>query len=306
MITPFSDHVDHIISLFRAHDPLRYTIPVSLIMNKRTDYYINRASTTLLAVMALIRGVAAGYFVYRIIVLIVPAIESLRETRIDIAYILDTFFPEANINPDASISGMIISYYVLAGVLFLIMAGLILDVIEAISLLLLRAARAGASGVKTVHIIHLIFVCIHIVLFGYTIVTYFIENSGQRLISMGVFIAFIIPAAIYLVVLILRLCFHKDIIRAMSTVKYECSTGKHGRLIKTHLSGISFIFGFFYALITAIAIFTELQGKATTLSAAAVIVSLLVITTEYFCICACNRNLKLARQIPIEDRFSDA
>ena len=92
----------------------------------------------------------------------------------------------------------------------------------------------------------------------------------------------------------------------MKTVEYEVNTGKQGILRKTHLSGISFIFGLPYVLIiiSTLLMMNEARNQGYSISQSFEMTwqqYLLmfglpaVLFIKQLSICFCNRNLKRAR-----------
>ena len=278
-------------------------------MSERTEQYINRASATVLAIIALIKGVVAGFCLYHMFNITVLFIKGASAATVDINSFLDSLCAEFNMprpNIDSISFALSLSVILIIVILAVIMTALLLVVIEAIALLLLRFARTGASAVKAIHIIYLVMSVINLLIFAYITVSYIIsylntiKNDPSSAPPIYANIILILIAAAYLVAILLRLCFHKDIVRAMSTVKYDLAMGKPGRLKKTHLSGISFLFGLPYAIMIFLMILLYLlnyinTGNFSVVSFIVVVFSLAVIMLWYFSICLCNKNLKMSR-----------
>ena len=281
----------------------------------RTNEYINRISATLVALLKLLEGVAAGFSLFHIIRLFAPAIGTLTKGTLDLNKMLQMVITEYGLPAGMldeyqaeAIGGMALPLILWGGYLLVIVVGLLLVVTETIALLSLRFARTGAGVVKVIHQIYMVVCAIDLALLVYSIVELF-RFSGGLLDpdeKAALNILCIIVGVISLIVLLLHFCYHKDISMAMRTVEYEVNTGKQGILRKTHLSGISFIFGLPYILIiiSALMMLSEARNQGIsmsqdfkmTLQQYLIMFGLpAVLFIKQLCICFCNRNLKRAR-----------
>ena len=150
----------------------------------------------------------------------------------------------------------------------------------------------------------------HLVLLGVSCYRLFTfdpaTDSAARAVTLAWSYSFIILGILTLIIVLLNLCYHKDIAMAMGTVAYEIETGKQGILKRTHLSGISFLFSLPYALCVLSVVFAIIgirDGSITLqdgykLSIGQEILSIsipVILMIKHLSVCFCNRNLKRAR-----------
>ena len=271
-------------------------------MNSQVKQYTNTISATLLSLTMIIKGAVAGFFVCQIISIIIQLARILNDSA---AFINELSEYGSSIGAVISIDEIIRIISVSRLVIFIILSlgviCMVLNVMDAIAVMLVRYANAGASTVKGIHLIYMIVDIIDIVLFAFFIVQFImqppvIDYSALGISPFVVSLILIITAALIMVVLVLRMCFQKDIVRAMSTVNYEIKAGRPGPLKKTHLSGISFIYAVVYS-IAAIAVTANLLLHLDSIEAITIITAAVLAITaiRYYTICFCNRNLKYAR-----------
>jgi len=183
-------------------------------------------------------------------------------------------------------------------------------VIEALALIALRIAEKGARFIRVIHQIYMGVYIIHVVLLGiscYQLLTFNpTGNATTRTAVVTLSLPVIILGIIALIILLLNLCYHKDIAMAMGTVAYEVETGKLGKLRRTHLSGISFLFGLPY-LLSVISIILVIIGirdgsvslpegySLSTFQAISAAIVPFILMVKHLSVCFCNRNLKRAR-----------
>ena len=284
----------------------------------RPELYINRFSATIVTLFKLLDGIVAGFSLYHIFRLFAPAAVLLTKGALDFNQALQMVAAEYGI-PEAAleayrgiaIGGMALPYAVWGGFLLVIIIGLLLVVIEAIALLLLRTAHKGAGFIRVIHQIYLGVCILYLVLFAYSTFEFFRFSQGlqSQTERTAANIVFIIFGVIYLIVLLLHLCYHKDIVMAMGTVQYEVETGRQGELRRTHLSGISYIFSFPYILFIILIVIWMAEIKSGKVSLPEAYEAYEITLTQYLSMIGvpvimiikhlsvsfCNRNLKRAR-----------
>ena len=284
-------------------------------MRAQTDRYINTVSATILALTAIIKSAVLGYFLYRVIRVAVDVIDLANISAFSIRNLLDRFLTDLDLFQkvyDTATGKVIVEISLPAvfsiGIVFLAVILLIFIMIEGIVLLFLRFGRKGSLTVRFFHQIYMTADILRLLLFGYLVVLYIInypelsKTAGlEGVLSLGLNITLGITGAVYLILLLLRFCFHKDIVRAMTTVTYEIQTGELGDLKRTHLSGISFIFALPYAVILLVTAITFPYGDISFNDEAGILYLvfigfLLIMMLQYFSICFCNRNLKNAME----------
>ena len=288
-------------------------------LNKRsaqTDSYINRVSSTIVVLFKIIGGTIAGYVLYYFIRILVPALAELSKGIVDVNQALQPLLEEYGLSRETinslkkvSLDGVTLPYIVWLGIVITIVISLLLVVIEALSLVALRVAKKGASLVKGIHQIYMVVCIMNLVLFGVSAYQYcknmnIIQADLKKAVS-DLSIPVIVYASCYFFILLLNFCYHKDIAMAMDTVAYETETGNLGKLRKTHLSGISFLFGLPYFLIVlfiAFGLYGLTSGEQlaeknniTQFQAIASICIPAVMMIKHLAVCFCNRNLKKAR-----------
>ena len=282
----------------------------------RPDLYINRISATVLALIKLLDGAAAGFSLYGIFRMLFPVIDALTKNSMNLDQALQLILSEFGISPSAvdSFTGPVfeaVSFPVIIWglILLLTIMSLLLVVIEAAALLMLRIVKKGAGTIRAIHLIYMAGSIVSLVLFAYSVFDVVrlylsrVRAVGQPqdvFLSMGV--PLIIVGGICLIILLLNLCYHKDIAMAMRTVAYETQTGKPGRLKKTHLSGISFLFGlpwllFLFLILAALGprsreLAASLGRELTVTEKITAIAMPLIMFIKHLSICLCNRNLK--------------
>ena len=161
-----------------------------------------------------------------------------------------------------------------------------------------------------IHQVYMGICIVHLVLLGVSCYRLFTFNptsdSTVRAVTLAWSYSFIIWGIITLIIVLLNLCYHKDIAMAMGTVVYEIETGKVGTLKRTPLSGISFLFSLPYAL-CVLGVFLAIigirdgsislpEGYVLTTSQEISSISIpAILMIKHLSVCFCNRNLKRAR-----------
>ena len=254
----------------------------------QTDQYINRISATLVTLFKLLEGIAAGFILYYLL------FGSLREFNSDMKDMLQMILSNYPIFWFAIGDSLFSQFLVLLELAFI----LALIIVEAIALLSLRFAQKGAGVVSVIHRIYML-VC-------FLILACFFLLTLNNFFLLGETGFAVISYLIALLLLVLDLCYHKDIALAMETVKYEANTGRQGILQKTHLSEISFILGLphvlsiLFGLIMLIVARNQSaslsQNNEVTLQQCLLMFGLpAILFIKQLSICFCNRNLKRAR-----------
>ena len=286
-------------------------------MNSRiSDQYINKASATVVALTKILEGASAGFALYQLIRMLAPVIGNISKGAVDLNHLLQTVVKQYGFQNSfldqysrIMIGSVALPVIVYGGVFLLIAIGLLLVVIEMIALLTLRFARAGAGFVKAIHLIYMGVCIVHFLLLIYSVVEYLqyrpaLVNAANGLKDdlFAFEMTLIIIAVIIFIIILLQLCYHLDIVKAMSTVAYEIETGTRGDFDRTHLSGISFLFAVPYVVLILIVTVGIVNGDVslTQKTGAAQIqnwISVAVIgilALKQFGICFCYRNLKRA------------
>ncbi|MBQ8305360.1 MAG: hypothetical protein IJX90_03985 [Blautia sp.] len=272
----------------------------------QVDNYLNKGSATLLTITKMIEGIMTGYSLFLLWRTLSPIIKEVMQGSIDFIEILKQLGSELGLTDsifngwlDVTTVGMVFSSIMYFGLFIAIVVEMLMIVIESISLLILRVTRSGAAVVKTLHQFYLAFDIVHLLWMGYATFLYF-QNNQQNSTGKSLIIALVIIGIVYLIVMLLHICYHKDIAMAMSTVSYEIREGKTGDLKKTHLSGISFLFGtpYMFILVMVVVDMFKAQPSLREMSRgqlAITITILAVFVIKHLSICFCNRNLKAAR-----------
>lgn len=281
------------------------------------DRYINRVSATVVVLFKVLDGLVAGFFLYHLLRIMGLLLTAMMNGALDINYALQLLFSEYGIPPQTAngltgltIGGVALPVVIWAGIFLVIIAGLLLVVIEALALLTLRFTKRGAVFVRVIHQIYMGICIVYILLLGISCYRVFTldtaTDSTVRAMTQAWSYSFIIWGILALIIILLNLCYHKDIAMAMGTVAYEIETGRQGKLKKTHLSGISFLFSLPYAL-NAIAILFAIIGmrdgslhlqEGYNLSIGQAVLLILIpviLMIKHLSVCFCNRNLKRAR-----------
>ena len=211
---------------------------------------------------------------------------------------------------DIMIGSYALPVIISGGILILSVVVLFLVVIETIALLALRFAKAGAGFVKVIHQIYMAVCIIYLIMFAYSVFEYVRNRSsilkslaGSKAAMQETEIILIIFDVICLTVLLLHLCYHKDIAMAMETVSYEIKTETQGHFKRTHLSGISFLFGLPYVLLVFLLIervssgYLDLSERIgeTLLSGWIYLGGIIILILKHYAVCFCYRNLKQSR-----------
>ena len=121
----------------------------------------------------------------------------------------------------------------------------------------------------------------------------------------------IMATIVTIIILLIEVCYHKDIAKAMTTVEYETKNGLiDPEFKKTHLSGLSFLLGLpwlFPAFLCVLVLVGGIQGAVTNTPITAdgkvtsaillylVTAWILIFVLKQFAICFCYRNMKRAR-----------
>lgn len=282
----------------------------------QSDRYINRISSTILMILKLIEGAGAAYGLYQIIRVIYPFIQPAIKGTADfmdiMRQLMSAFGLDAIQDPEVQqVLGAVSLPFIIYALLFLIVIiGLILVVIEAVSLLLLRFGRRGASAVKIIHRIYFFGYILLLVLFVYDVIQYIrawpeLEKAAGS--SSGALIAwnvlFVIGTIICFVLLLLQTFYHNDVSYAVGTVQEEILSDQPCHLKKTHLSGISLFFALPYVLFLVSLIVSILEGNTaqrisdiqSDMQSMLTIVAITATALKYIAVFFCNRNLKRAR-----------
>ena len=278
--------------------------------------YIERISSSLLVLCKLIEGAAAAYILYGFVRVMGALFSIAAKGVLDMSQALQLIFQDSELSQYAmhelsglTMSGIALPFIFWIGIILVCIAALVLVVAEAIALLLLRIAGKGASFIRVVHFIDMGVWIAVTVMFVIFFVLSFVDimsqdsaavDSSNRNILLGGLIFSLVNT---LIILLLNLCYHKDIAIAMGTVAYEVETGDLGQLKKTHLSGISFVFALFYAIIVLFFV-SELDDGLRYYGVSSdnrfaleffIIGTPVVAMAKYLSVCFCNRNLKHAR-----------
>ena len=281
-----------------------------------SDKYIKTFSATALAFLKLPEGAVAGYFLYHLIRLISPIVQEAVKGTITLIQGVDIFFKEFGVSMDQltdlfkdqqaeeTIINMTMPIVIPVCLLIVTIIGLMLAVVEAVALLMLRFMKAGASAIKVIHQINLFVCIIQMGLFVYGSINWFrdlFDWKKMNLIEAAAWpillIVSIIVCIICFIVLMMHLCYHKDIAMAMTTIDYEITEDKPGKLRRTHLSGISFWFAL-GTLAMIISWYGMIQDQSSAYNAKNILLieaPQIIIMLKFFAICFCNHNLKHAR-----------
>jgi len=215
------------------------------------ERYINRLSSTVVVLFKLFDGAIAGFVLYSLFRLLAPVFAELTKGALDINHVLQLFSSEYGISQlptNELIGGVALPFIVWIGTIIVIIIHFLLVVIEALALLVLRIIKKGAAFIKVIHQIYMGVCLINLVFFGIYAYQYYRKLNAMQS-DTRLSIPTLIFAVICLISLLLSFCYHKDIAMAMDTVAYETATGNLGKLRRTHLSGISFIFSLPYFLL---------------------------------------------------------
>ena len=278
--------------------------------------YIDRISSSLLVLCKLIEGAIAAYILYGFVRVMGTLLSIAVKGALDLSQAIQLILQDSELSQYAmnelsglNMSGIALPFVLWVGIILVCIAALVLVVAEAIALLMLRIAGKGASFIRVVHFIDMgvwiAVIVVHCVVSVLSVVIFMsqdslaIDSSNRNLLLVGLIISFVET----LIILLLNLCYHKDIAIAMGTVAYEVETGNIGSLKRTHLSGISFVFALFYAIIVLYLV-AELDDGLRYLGVSSddrfalelfIIGVPLVAMAKYLSVCFCNRNLKHAR-----------
>ena len=285
--------------------------------DSQPERYINRPAATIIVLFKVFDGVVAGFFLFHLFRVFYQMTAVLAARALDITQALQMFLieygvPQQTINEitGLTIGGVTLPIIFWFGLFLVIFIGLFLAVIEALVLIALRIAKKGAIFIRVIHQIYMVVYLMYVVLLGIIIYSLFtFKPTGDTTTREAVLTLrypLIIVGIIALFFLFLHFCYHKDIAMAMGTVAYEIETGKQGKLRRTHLSGISFLFSLPYVLnvISIIATIIGVRYSSISLpddyslSTAQVISAVsipFIMIVKYLSVCFCNRNLKRAR-----------
>ena len=283
-----------------------------------SDRYINRTSATVLALTKLPEGLFAGFVLYHLIKLLAPAVKEMSKGTVTLTELTAQACKEfgyeiSKINElmhelqaDEAIAAFALPWIVVIVLLAVLVVGLILTIAETIALLALRFAKAGASVIKVIHWLNLVVCVLNLGIFLYSSIQGFRNLSDfkrRNLIEEAawpVFVAaLVVICIICIIILMMHLCYHKDVAMAMQTVSEEVYSGKPERLSRTHLSGISFWFALAYILciVSVFASSREAEGSGISKETIVFIGIYVINVLKYFSVCFCNRNLKRARGV---------
>ena len=267
--------------------------------------YLKTKSATILWFIKFVTGVLAAYMIFMTVKAMMPAFKAIGETAQSfdkgivqyIQYVIENSASLVDIAKEFSKS--LTSLDTLSIISFLIilvymMITPLLSVIDAIGTTTLRYKESGAKLIKATHTINAV-VCLVIVI--ETVVSIVMLNvNGSKMASMAggskaavesSILAFSILMGIGAFIFLLLFCYHKDIARVMTTVDANIKGIEH-KMKRTHLSGISFLFGLFMALILFVSFTLENKTTETWIG----IVGILGITLKQFLVSINNRNIK--------------
>ena len=281
-----------------------------------SDKYIKTFSATALALAKLPEGAFAGYFLYHLFRLISPIVREAAKGTITLIQGMDLLLKEYGLSMEQltdllndkqveeKITSMTMPIVIPVCLLIVTIIGLVLTVVEAVALLMLRFMKAGASAIKVIHQINLFVCIIQMGLFIYGSVIWFRDLFNWKKLNLIeaaawpiLLIVSIVVCIICFIVLMMHLCYHKDIAMAMTTIDYEIAENKPGKLKRTHLSGISFWFalGTLAMIISWYGIMKEESSVYNARNIVIVEVPQALIMLKFIAICFCNHNLKNAR-----------
>lgn len=279
------------------------------------EQYLERTSATVLVLFKLLEAAAAGVCLFHLFRLASPAAASLAKGTMTFYEAFRMLAGEYGF-PDMLTTvmsvfegaGLVLPVVIWGGLVIAIVLGLFLILLDAIALLLLRTTYRGAGMIQVIHQFQLCLCVIDHLFFAYLVLAFirYAMRMQNGTLPSEALIVFFFSAVIYLILLALQLCYHKDISLAMRTVRLELKTGKQSRLRKTHLSGISFLFCVPYVLLLVlmVVVIVEIRSGQTSLPVDTVITLRQYLTTlgvpliligKHLSVCFCNRNLKKSR-----------
>ena len=291
--------------------------------NARPEQYINTSSATIIMLIKLLEGVAAGFFLYHIFRAMVRIIGEVTKGALDVNHALQLFASEYGVTissdtekilSDFAVGGFVLSNIIWGGFILVIIIILLLVVVEAIALLEVRIAKKGAGLVKIIHQIYMWVNIGALIFLGISVFEYYKFQQSLKGVSSTAYnsatvlwAAVIFVCVVYALIFIMLLCYHKDIAIAMKTVAYELNTGNQGAFRRTHLSGISIFFSIPFVLTTIALVFGIIrslvggESLARTFQVSNVqegisLVLPVIMMIKYLCIPACYRNLECARE----------
>ena len=287
------------------------------------EQYIHTASATVLVLIKLLEGGAAGYALFLFFKALAPLFGELAKGTVEFGRMLQILAAGYGMTipaelqdlfAQAAAAGLILPFIVCAGFVLVFCAGLVLIVFEAVALLEIRVVKKGAGIVRAIHLIYMWLNIGVLILNAYSIFQYLRTGEILRELKQGggflLWQPGIILCVIYILIVILVMCYHKDIAIAMKTVSYELDTGKQGTFKRTHLAGISIFFSipFVISVIgcviwlvrgisggTGVDIFMQSVIRTYGMQAVLALPLSVLLMIKYFCIPACCRNLECAR-----------
>ncbi|MCR5603374.1 MAG: hypothetical protein K6G27_06700, partial [Lachnospiraceae bacterium] len=192
------------------------------------EQYLNTASSTLIILIKLLEGFAAGFSLYHVFRIVYPFITELLKGALELNDVLQLIIAEfgfvlsaevEKMLSDTVFGGLSLSFLIGGGGLLVVIIALLLVIIEAVALLEIRIAKKGAGIVKIIHQLYMwinIGAAILVAVSLYDIVKYqkTLKNnvSSDSYDSISMFwTALIVFCVICVIALILVICYHKDI-----------------------------------------------------------------------------------------------
>ncbi len=232
--------------------------------------YLNRFSPTLVVLAKVFEGVISGYYAYtfgQLFLQVWKAGQSDRQAASMIRSILKLFTGDFSSEyTDYLLNNFILPAAVFILVFLAVLISMALNVVETVILVVVRISGKGAGAILGFHVVQMIFTTFYMLLYTYGIIDiyrrvrslrFWEKGAGKAEYQLTMFVVFLVLFLFILMVI----CYHKDIIKAMRTVSFETHTGRRGYFSPTHLSGISFVFGTPYLIALVIVLYRLTQGN---------------------------------------------
>ena len=280
--------------------------------------YLNRLSATFLALLKLLEGIAGGIAFFFTAIALFPLIKGMISSGqqvISVDRLIEEYvraFVPASINVDKYLesvkTGLNIPMLAVGIAAVLILVPLALIIVDAIASVFLRFFRTGAGTIKVIHLLcfvaNLILFIVLLASFVLTMIGFFslklpipeqVKEIGSALPPAAAYgIVFGITAA----VILLLMCYHKDVAQAMKVVSHDIDTGARADMNYTRLPVICIIL----ALISLVSIvgagFSGMYSSGLPVGGLALIVLLafspLFGFVKYLLVAVCYMNLMKA------------
>lgn len=280
--------------------------------------YLNRLSATFLALLKLLEGIAGGIAFFFTAIALFPLIKGMISSGqqvISVDRLIEEYvraFVPASINVDKYLesvkTGLNIPMLAVGIAAVLILVPLALIIVDAIASVFLRFFRTGAGTIKVIHLLcfvaNLILFIVLLASFVLTMIGFFslklpipeqVKEIGSALPPAAAYgIVFGITAA----VILLLMCYHKDVAQAMKVVSHDIDTGARADMNYTRLPVICIIL----ALISLVSIvgagFSGMYSSGLPVGGLALIVLLafspLFGFVKYLLVAVCYTNLMKA------------